>query len=166
MKFKLLILTCALLSISKTDAAQKGEQGGVIAQHSPGQVRNLHDTPYMAQELPNSSRNSGSKEVTSTTTDPFELADLSNDYFGKGDYKKAASLFISSVIHGNTDNKAAIAEIDVGSLKYLDSNQAQSAEANVYYEIHLTPKLIEYFKAQAAELKKHKDMPVKLYNAH
>lgn len=159
MKSELLILSCALVSVMKTDASQ--EHGGVIAHHSPAHLRSLHDTPYKPQDTSNTLRSSENKEVISTSTDPFELAEMSDEYFGKGDYKKAANFFISSAIHGNSDNKAALAEIAAGSSKYL--NSPQSTEANQYFETHLTPKLIEYFKLRTAELKKHKDKPVIMY---
>ena len=156
------MLSCTLVGVMKIDAAQKNEHGGLIARHSPGHIRNLHDAPYKLQGLTNASRGSRDKEVIVDTTDPFELAEMSDEHFGKGEYNKAARLFISAAIHGNSENKAALAEIDPTSSKYLNSQHPQSPEAGQYYDNDLTPKIVEYFKIQADELKKHKNMPVKL----
>lgn len=161
MKNHLLMLSCALLTVANIDASQKREYGGVISQHSP----KLHSLNDATHDLRSESK-SGSRELATNSTDPYELAEESDELFSQGRFKEAAKLFISSAIHGNYDNKASLVKIDRLSLRYLDLNTHQTQEANSYYENTLTPKLVIYFETQFAELKKHKDTPVKIYGSH
>lgn len=160
MKNHLLMLSCALLIVAKTDASQKNEHGGVIAEHPP-KLHPLHDATH---SLRSESKN-WSRELTTNSTDPYELAEKSDELFSVGHFKEAAKLFISSAIHGNYDNKACLVRIDRLSLRYLDLTH-QTQEAELYYKNTLTPKLVTYLETEFAELKKHKDKPVKVYSPY
>jgi|GEM_PF-3256207 len=160
MKNNLLTLSCALLIIAKIGAAQSSEHGGVMTQSPQSHPHRLHEMPIHPHDIRSASKNEN-REMTST--DPYELAEKSDELFGQGRFKEAARFFIDSAIYGNYDNKASLVEIDPLSLKYLNSNGHQSAEAESYYENTLTPKLIKYFGTQFSELQKHKDTPVKVY---
>ena len=161
---KLLRLSCVLLSVTKIGATQGTEHGGVVVQHSPGHLHRMHDTTIKSHDLINASK-SGNMELTIASTDHFELSEMSDEFFGKGQFNEAAHVFISAAIHGSSESKATLMEIEPESLKYLNSQNPQSEVANSYYKISLTPKLIKYFEVQSAELKKHQSTPVKVYNA-
>lgn len=103
--------------------------------------------------------------MDTTTTDPYELDEISNKFFGEGRFNEATKAFILSAIYGSYDNRASLAEIDLQSQQFLNSRNPQSQEALLYYEGTLTPKVIEHLKHQYADLSEHKDRPVKLYNA-
>jgi hypothetical protein len=100
-----------------------------------------------------------------TTTDPYELDDLSNKFFGERRFEEATKSFILSAIYGSHENRDALAEIDLTSQQFFNSQNPRSQEAYSYYEETLRPKVIAYLKSQFAILNTHKDKPVKLFHA-
>jgi hypothetical protein len=154
MKSKILMLSFAVLSISEIGAAQEGNKGDVIVQHSPQSLHKSYDTP-------NETARNGSKVMTNTN--PNELARKSDDYFEKGQFRECAEAFLYSAIFGNNESREAIEEIDPNSIVYLGSRTPQSAAALLYYKGDLIPKLTKYFEDQFALLKAHADKPVTVF---
>lgn len=151
MKNKFLILSFIFLATAKIGAAQ--DQGDVLVHPSTPHLLPSHDLSNGATK--------GSIELSTTTTDPYELDEISDAFFSKRQFKESAKTFVLAAIHGSRDSLASLYDIDSQSLKYLSSQNPQSPEALLYYETTLFPMVIEYLKLQSIKLKEAENKPIK-----
>lgn len=141
MKNKLLILSFVFLVEANVEACQDF----VVINHHYNSRSHFYDSDFSSQP----SRRSIELK---TTTDPYELAEKSDEYFNKKNFQDAAKFLIDSAIYGNEDNIFFLYDIDSSSIKDLSAKKQE-----------LIPKVALHMQQQYKKLQEYKDKPISLY---
>ena len=141
MKNKLLILSFAFLAEANVEACQDF----MVTNYHSNSRGHFYDSDFSSQP----SRRSIELK---TTTDPYELAEKSDESFNKQNFQDAAKFLIDSAIYGNEDNISFLYDIDPSSIKDLSSKKNE-----------LISKVVSHMEQQYEILQKYKNKPITLY---
>ncbi len=97
------------------------------------------------------------------STDPYDLDEKSNEFFGKKEFENSAKYFVLSAMNGHEDNINVLYEIDKNARKNLLNTSIN--EALSYYDNVLLEKIVQKLKNESEKLEKNRKKPIILWES-